>query len=63
MTTKLYCPHCGRCIGICSSSDETGVCKVLIDKPTTTKKKQMVQGVKCIKCKAIDYVLTEFAEL
>lgn len=59
MTTKLYCPHCGRCIGISTSTDEKAVCKVLIDKPDIIKKQQIVQGIKCIKCKAIDFVLME----
>ena len=26
MKQKLFCPHCGRCLGECSSSDETGDC-------------------------------------
>ena len=62
MTTKLYCPHCGRCIAITTSSDEKGITKVLIEKPLKLKKKQVIQGIKCIKCKAIDYVSMEFID-
>ena len=62
MENKLHCPHCGRCIGICSSNDETAVSKVLCVKPKRLKKKQMVQGLKCIKCKSIVYVSLEFIE-
>ncbi len=62
MTTKLCCPHCGRCIGISTSSDGTGRVTVLTEKPSVIMKTQFVHGTKCIRCKAINYILTEFIE-
>ena len=38
----MFCPHCGRCLGECTSSDDTCVEKVLIDKPKQLKKKTNV---------------------
>lgn len=58
----MFCPHCGRCLGECTSSDDTCVEKVLIEKPKQLKKKQMLHKMKCIKCKEHVYISLEFID-
>lgn len=60
LTTKLFCPYCGRCIGECSSNDESGYCKVLTKSPLKIKKKQMLHSMKCVRCKEPVYISMEF---
>lgn len=64
MTTqsKLFCPHCGRCLGSSICEENAGVCKVLTDKPKKYKKTQMIHLVKCSKCKNELYVSMEIAQ-
>ncbi|MBQ8748961.1 MAG: hypothetical protein IJZ29_00610 [Clostridia bacterium] len=61
MSTKQTCPHCGRvvCISKTAEPGSDANSKVLCEQPKTLKKNQVVQGIKCIKCKKIVYVLTE----
>lgn len=62
MTTKIYCPHCQRCLGECTSSDtEQTISKVLVKKPTRPKKKQVIHEMHCYRCKEKIYVSMEFA--
>lgn len=58
-TTKVYCPHCGRCIAVRSIKNDRAITKTLCTKPTTEKENEMIEGLKCIKCKAIVYVSFE----
>ena len=58
-TTKVYCPYCGRCIAVRSINNERAVTKVLYSKPTKEKKNEMIEGLKCVKCKNIVYVSFE----
>ncbi|MBP3615830.1 MAG: hypothetical protein J6J27_02870 [Alphaproteobacteria bacterium] len=58
-TIKVYCPHCGRCIAIRSTKNDRAITKTLCNKPTTEKENEMIEGLKCIKCKAIVYVSFE----
>ena len=51
LQTKLYCPHCGRCLGECNSNDELASCKVLVSKPKKVQKKHFIHDMKCMKCK------------
>ena len=61
MKHKLFCPHCGRCLGECSSSDETGDCRVLINQPHRTKR-CFIHNMKCLKCKNEVFIVMEFKE-
>ena len=58
-TTKVYCPYCGRCIAVRSIKNKRAVTKVFCNKPTKEKENEMIEGLKCIKCKAIVYVSFE----
>lgn len=61
MTTKLYCPVCGRCVGECTASDyDQTISKVLTKKPTRPKKKQIIHDMHCYKCKEQIYISMEF---
>ena len=60
MKIKLFCPHCGRCLGECMASDETSDCRVLINQPRKTKKKRFIHSMKCKKCKQEIYIVMEF---
>jgi len=62
MTIKLFCPHCGRCVGECSSTDETTICKILTRMPKAIKKKQCLHSMKCTKCKEALYISMEFVD-
>ena len=62
MTNKLYCPHCGRCLGECVSSDDTGVNRVLVAPPARSKKKRFIHDMKCVKCKQEIYIVMEFQD-
>lgn len=62
MTTKLYCPNCGRCLGECVSSDESAVNRVLIKKPTRLRKKHFIHDMRCIKCKEELFIVMEFTD-
>ncbi len=62
MNNKLYCPHCGRCLGECVSSDDTAVNRVLVKPPAQTKKKRFIHDMKCVKCKQEIYIVMEFVD-
>ncbi len=62
MNNKLYCPHCGRCLGECISSDGSAVNKVLISEPTRLRKKHFIHSMKCLKCKQEIYIIMEFID-
>ena len=62
MKQKLYCPHCGRCLGECCSSDGSSECRMLVNMPTRLRKKCFVHDMKCMKCKKEVYILMEFKE-
>lgn len=62
MTNKLFCPHCGRCLGECVSSDDSAISKILISKPTRLRKKHFVHDMKCLKCKRQLYIVMEFID-
>lgn len=62
MKQKLFCPHCGRCLGECLISDDTGECRILINKPTRNKKKSFIHDMKCIKCKQEVFIVMEFKD-
>lgn len=62
MTIKVFCPHCGRCLGDGISSDEKGEVKALVNKPTKLKRKQFIHDAKCIRCKNRVYISMEFPE-
>lgn len=60
MTTKLFCPNCGRCLGEGISSDECSEVKALVKKPLKLKTKQVIYDVKCVRCKERVYISMEF---
>ncbi len=62
MNLKLYCPHCGRCLGECVSNDEKSNCRILINPPTRATGKHFIHDMKCVKCKNEVYILMEFKE-
>lgn len=62
MTTKIYCPCCGRFIGECKSTDEEGICKATLVEPRKTKKKSCYVTNICKKCKSDIYILMEFSD-
>ncbi|MBQ7798608.1 MAG: hypothetical protein IJ371_05745 [Clostridia bacterium] len=55
-TTKIHCPHCGRCIAVRSTKDKTAETKILCNKPIKENENEMIEGLKCVKCKSIVYV-------
>lgn len=59
--TSVHCPVCGRCIGECLNSDETGHCIPLI-KPPDIKGKQLVLTQRCKKCKTELYISMSFRD-
>lgn len=62
MKTKMFCPHCGRCLGESITSDETGVVKALVIVPTKLKRKQFIYDVKCVRCKEKVFISMEFVD-
>lgn len=62
MQMKLFCPHCGRCLGECNSSDGQSVCKVLVSPPNRLGKKYFIHDMKCMKCKNEVFILMEFKD-
>ena len=60
MDVKLFCPHCGRCLGYCTTTDKLGQCKILISKPEKLKEEHFVHNMKCFKCKNEIYILMGF---
>ena len=50
MQMKVFCPHCGRCLGECNSSNNEASCKVLVSKPSRAGKKYFIHDMKCMKC-------------
>ena len=58
-TIKVYCPYCGRCIAMRSVNNKRAITKVLYGKPTIEKRNEMIEGLKCVKCKNIVYVSFE----
>ncbi len=62
MSGKLFCPNCGRCLGEFISSDDTGISKTLIKRPTKLKRKQVIYDVKCVRCKERVYISMEFVD-
>lgn len=59
MKLKLFCPYCGRCLGECLFSDETGDCQVLTKRPLKIKKESFVHDMKCVRCKNEIFILME----
>ena len=62
MNIKLFCPHCGRCLGECITSNEQATCRILIKPPEHIKKKHFIHDMKCLKCKNEIYILMEFID-
>ncbi len=62
MKQKLFCPHCGRCLGECDSSDDSSDCRILINRPLRMKKKSFIHNMKCLKCKNEVFILMEFKD-
>ena len=60
MQLKLYCPHCGRCLGECNSTDDQASCKMLISRPKVIAKKHFIHDMKCMKCKNEVFIVMEF---
>ena len=50
-TEKMRCPHCGRCIGEFTFSDDSSIAKVLKVKPKTIDNKTFIYDRKCQRCK------------
>lgn len=62
MEQKIFCPHCGRCLGECFGSDSTSSLKTLIRSPRVTEKKHFIHNMKCVKCKQEVFILMEFKD-
>ncbi len=62
MQMKVFCPHCGRCLGECNSSNNEASCKVLVSKPSRAGKKYFIHDMKCMKCKNEIFILMEFKD-
>jgi len=62
VTTKIYCPCCGRYIGDCNSTDDHSVCKATLVKPKKRKKQSCYITNICKKCKSDIYILMEFSD-
>jgi hypothetical protein len=60
VTTKIYCPCCGRFIGDCNSSDNHSIVKATTDKPVNKKNQSCYITNKCKGCKSDIYILMEF---
>ena len=62
MKQKIYCPHCGRCLGECVANDESGEVSVLKKLPVGSSKKHLIHDMKCVKCKEQVFILMEFKD-
>lgn len=62
MKQKIFCPHCGRCLGECDISDSSGSCRLLKKQPLEISKKSFIHDMKCVKCKEQVYILMEFKD-
>lgn len=62
MSTKVYCPCCGRFIGDYNSADES-IVKATMVKPKNNKRKSCYLTNICKKCKSEIYILMEFKEV
>ena len=60
MKQKVFCPYCGRCLGECVVSDDSGGINVLKNSPAKTSKKHLIHDMKCVKCKEQVLILLEF---
>lgn len=57
---KLYCPLCGRCIGLDETEEENSEAKVLLTKPRKKKNtKHLVHSMICPRCKKELFVSIE----
>ena len=59
--TKIYCPHCGRCIAMRRMKNKRAISRTLCKQPTNEANDDMLETLKCIKCKEIVYVTYEIA--
>ena len=59
--TKIYCPYCGRCIAMRHIKNKRAISRTLCKQPATEKEDEMIETLKCIKCKEIVYVTYEVA--
>lgn len=62
LTIKQYCPHCGRCIGYVTSSDDSNACRVLVDKPKKLRKTEMMHEMLCTRCKEPLYIVMGYEQ-
>ena len=62
MKLKLFCPHCGRCLGECIASDDTSDCRVLVKPPIKSKRKRFIHNMKCLKCKNEIFIVMELKD-
>ena len=62
MKQKIFCPHCGRCLGECVANDDSGGVSVLKIAPNTLSKKHLIHDMKCVKCKEQVFITLEFKD-
>lgn len=60
MKQKLFCPHCGRCLGEGIASDFSGEVSILKTKPFVLKQKHFIHDMKCLKCKQQVFIVMQF---
>lgn len=62
MQSKMVCPHCGRCIGQFTTSDNEAILEVLKDMPTKLNKKEVIYDRNCQRCKKQIYIRMGFID-
>ncbi len=57
--TKVHCPICGRCLAIRFFKNKRAVSRTLCNRPVNEKEDDMLETLKCVKCKNLVYVTYE----
>lgn len=57
--TKVHCPVCGRCLAMRYLKNKKAVTRTLCNKPIIEKENEMLETLKCVKCRSLIYVTYE----
>jgi hypothetical protein len=60
MQQKMICPHCGRCIGQFTTSNNEVALEVLESMPLKINKKEGIYDRNCQRCKKQIYIKMQF---
>ena len=62
MKKEMRCPHCGKCIGVFTSSDEDSIAKVESKPIKKIGLKERYLESKCPRCKKLIYIHMDFED-